>query len=224
MLRSVSTDRGGDESRCPGLDADAVRRRVAVRPDGRPAPGAVPAGRGGTPMRKRRSRPWSSATGRWCWASAGRYWAIGMTRRTPARPPSWSWCGEPGRSGGGIPWRAGCMAWPVAWHCGPAAMRRVGGRSSGVGWSGPDPPNRSRRPQSEPWPELYEELDRLPQPFRAAVVLCDLEGHSLRAGRGAAPLPGRDVTEPAGPGPRAAPPPATARGIAPAVALVGPAR
>src|SRR5579883_2344481 len=25
---------------------------------------------------------------------------------------------------------------------------------------------------AEPWPELYEELDRLPEPFRAAVVLC----------------------------------------------------
>ncbi len=33
-------------------------------------------------------------------------------------------------------------------------------------------------PPAEPCPELYEELDRLPQPFRAAVVLCDLEGHS----------------------------------------------
>jgi RNA polymerase sigma factor (sigma-70 family) len=33
-------------------------------------------------------------------------------------------------------------------------------------------------PPREPWPELYEELDRLPASFRAAVVLCDLEGHS----------------------------------------------
>ena len=30
----------------------------------------------------------------------------------------------------------------------------------------------------ELWPELYEELDRLPAAFRAAVVLCDLEGNS----------------------------------------------
>jgi len=33
-------------------------------------------------------------------------------------------------------------------------------------------------PPTEVWPELYEELDRLPDPFRAAVVLCDLEGNS----------------------------------------------
>ncbi len=31
-------------------------------------------------------------------------------------------------------------------------------------------------PPADPWPELYEELDRLPEPFRAAVVSCDLEG------------------------------------------------
>ncbi len=33
-------------------------------------------------------------------------------------------------------------------------------------------------PPTEVWPELYEELDRLPEPFRAAVALCDLEGNS----------------------------------------------
>ena len=34
------------------------------------------------------------------------------------------------------------------------------------------------------WPELYEELDRLPQPFRAAIVLCDLEGNSYEQAAG----------------------------------------
>lgn len=33
-------------------------------------------------------------------------------------------------------------------------------------------------PPREAWPELHEELDRLPDRFRAAVILCDLQGHS----------------------------------------------
>ncbi len=36
----------------------------------------------------------------------------------------------------------------------------------------------------EQWPELYEELDRLPQPFRAAIVLCDLEGNTYEQAAG----------------------------------------
>ncbi len=39
-------------------------------------------------------------------------------------------------------------------------------------------------PPAEPWPELYEELDRLPEPFRAAIVSCDLEGHSYEQAAG----------------------------------------
>jgi hypothetical protein len=39
-------------------------------------------------------------------------------------------------------------------------------------------------PPAEPWPELYEEIDRLPESFRAAVVLCDLEGHSYEQAAG----------------------------------------
>ncbi len=39
-------------------------------------------------------------------------------------------------------------------------------------------------PPADSWPELYEELDRLPEPFRAAVVLCDLEGHSYEQAAG----------------------------------------
>ena len=39
-------------------------------------------------------------------------------------------------------------------------------------------------PPADPWPELYEELDRLPEPFRAVVVLCDLEGHSYEQAAG----------------------------------------
>ena len=37
---------------------------------------------------------------------------------------------------------------------------------------------------TDPWPELYDELDRLPEPFRAVVVLCDLEGRSYEQAAG----------------------------------------
>jgi RNA polymerase sigma factor (sigma-70 family) len=39
-------------------------------------------------------------------------------------------------------------------------------------------------PPADSWPELYDELDRLPEPFRAVVVLCDLEGHSYEQAAG----------------------------------------
>ena len=39
-------------------------------------------------------------------------------------------------------------------------------------------------PPTDPWPELYDELDRLPEQFRAVVVLCDLEGHSYEQAAG----------------------------------------
>ena len=73
-------------------------------------------------------------------------------------------------------WRAGC-------RCArrEAARRRELERRRrarvGVGELAAQPP-------AEPCPELYEELDRLPEPFRAAVVLCDLEGHSYEQAAG----------------------------------------
>ena len=142
---------------------------------------------GGSPTRRSRRRPsrrWWSDTGRWCWASAGRCWAIGMTRRTPARRPSWSWRGRPDRSGGGIRWRAGSTAWPVGWPCGPVGRPRGVASWSAGGWTAIKAEEPVSAPPAEPWPELYEELDRLPQPFRAAVVLCDLEGHSYEQAAG----------------------------------------
>ena len=43
---------------------------------------------------------------------------------------------------------------------------------------------RVSAPPTDPWPELYDELDRLPEQFRAVVVLCDLEGHSYQQAAG----------------------------------------
>ena len=61
---------------------------------------------------------------------------------------------------------------------------------------------------AEAWPELYQELGRLPERFRLPILLCHLEGLTYRAGRRAARLPGPDGPVPAGSGARAAARPA----------------
>ncbi len=76
-------------------------------------------------------------------------------------------------------------------------------------------------PPAEPWPELYEELDRLPQPFRAAVVLCDLEGHSYEQAAGLLHCPVGTVQSRLARGRQRLRGRLERRGIAPAVALVG---
>ena len=74
------------------------RRRLATDP-----PPVRRGDRGGPPRRlsswngsspggmRPRSRPWSSGTGRWSWAPAGRCSATPTMPRTPSRPRSWSW-------------------------------------------------------------------------------------------------------------------------------------
>ena len=46
--------------------------------------------------------------------------------------------------------------------------------------------DRGDRDGSETWPELYQELGRLPERFRLPILLCHLEGPDLRASRCAA--------------------------------------
>ena len=90
------------------------------------------------------------------------------------------------------------------WRGARVAVPRPVARRPGVaGWSAPA---RQRvrvtewvsQPPAEPWPELYVELDRLPEPFRAAVVLCDLEGHSYEQAARILHLPSWHAPEPAG--------------------------
>jgi RNA polymerase sigma factor (sigma-70 family) len=76
-------------------------------------------------------------------------------------------------------------------------------------------------PPAEPWPELYEELDRLPEPFRAAVVLCDLEGHSYEQAAGLLSCPVGTIQSRLARGRRRLRHRLERRGIAPAVAMVG---
>ena len=79
-------------------------------------------------------------------------------------------------------------------------------------------------PPAEPWPELYEELDRLPEPFRAAVVLCDLEGHSYEQAAGLLDCPVGTVQSRLARGRERLRRRLERRGIAPAIAGIGSAR
>ncbi len=80
---------------------------------------------------------------------------------------------------------------------------------------------RVSQPPAEPWPELYEELDRLPEPFRAAVVLCDLEGHSYEQAAGILRCPVGTLQSRLGRGRQRLRRRLERRGLAPAIILRG---
>src|SRR5262249_34264245 len=139
-----------------------------------------------------RSRPSSSGTGRWCWASAAACSATGPTPRTPSRPRYWCWCG--GARAGGRAARAAARP--------PGARDLVGNWLYGVAYRTAleARTSRTRRrvkeaqvspmtaaqdvPDEAAGRELRRlvdrELSRLPDKYRAAVVLCDLEGKTRR--------------------------------------------
>ena len=89
---------------------------------------------------------------------------------------------------------------------GELALRgRAAGRGQGEGRSGPKAGDRAARgrdegtvrrsedPRGDPCPELYAELDRLPERFRAPIVLCHLEGLTNEQAAGQLGLPVRTV-------------------------------
>ena len=96
----------------------------------------------------------------------------------PSRRRSWSWHPGPARSGGGSAlagWLLGVARRVALRSRADLARRRVSeGRAAEM---------RARREEDRPesWPELHEEIGRLPGRYREPVVLCYLEGLSTDA-------------------------------------------
>ena len=104
-----------------------------------------------------------------------------MTPRMPRRRRSWCWPGRRDairRVDSVASWLYGVGG--AGRGPGPARRRPApGARAPRRGGGHGDPSGRSdERGGAEAWPELYEELGRLPDRFRLPLLLCHLEGLS----------------------------------------------
>ena len=96
----------------------------------------------------------------------------------PFRPHFWSWCVRPNRSSAAIRSAPGSMEWPAAWP-GGRATGRFGARRREVEATDEIPcPVRPIAESPSVEEVVQDEIARLPEPFRAPVVLCCLEGLS----------------------------------------------
>ena len=133
------------------------------------------------PATRRRSRPWSAGTGRWSWASAAASCGDAPRRRgrLPGHLP------RPGPQGGRVraaaSWSAtGSTASPTGRALKARAGRRPAAGEGEAGADVPDPATGAGPRWADLRPLLDEELGRLPDKYRAAVVLCDLEGKTRK--------------------------------------------
>ena len=108
-------------------------------------------------------------------APAARSSATSTRRRTPSRRSSSSWRGRPARCGCATRWPPGCTRSPSGSPAAPGRPRPGGRATSGKAAERADP--TARDPAADDLgPVLHEEIDRLPDRYRAPIVLCFLEG------------------------------------------------
>ena len=110
------------------------------------------------------------------------------------------------------PWPPGCTVRPPAWPASPWPARSVDSsmtpRAAMVEETWVDPERDPER-----WTKVHHEIDRLPQKYRQAIVLCYLERPEHRGCRQSAGLPpGHDPSAPARASP-ARPPAAPKYGV-----------
>ena len=102
----------------------------------------------------------------------------GATSRTPSRPRSSSWSARPTRSGIATCSAAGSTPWRIASRGRRTVRTRRGGRTGNR--SGPRLRSHASRTRSglDLRAAVHAEVDRLPESYRVAVLLCDLQGRT----------------------------------------------
>ena len=119
----------------------------------------------------------SSDTGRWCSASAVKSWGMSTRHTMPSRPRSWSWCAGSARSGREddarswlhqVALRVACCARSASARRRQHERKAAEMAASSLSEEGPD----------DLGPVLHEEVRRFPERYRAAIVLCCLEGQT----------------------------------------------
>ncbi len=128
-------------------------------------------------MRPRLRRS-STGTVRWCSGYAGGCSATRATLKTPFRRHSWYLCVPGGRSGIGALFRHGFTAWRFESRGTARAqtLRRANYEVAVVGLDVATKPDANE--MLKVGPVLDHELSRLPEKYRAPLVLCYLEGRT----------------------------------------------